>query len=108
MKEGGSTTFMLLHQADAAIKIFRHAESPGVIKICFSAEPEEVKESIPPRIVFTEGGIKEYLDSCIDYWRGQKTAEALIHIDAYQSMRTSLFGELKPKGKDEEETKNPS
>ena len=44
-EEGGSPTFRLLHKNDAAIKIFRHAESPQVIKVCFSAEPEEKFES---------------------------------------------------------------
>lgn len=39
---GGSKTFRLLDKEDAAIKIFRHAESPQVIKVCFSAEPKEV------------------------------------------------------------------
>lgn len=43
LEEGGSPTFRLLHKGDAAIKIFRHTESPQVISICFSAEPEESK-----------------------------------------------------------------
>lgn len=43
IEEGGSTSFRLLHKDDAAIKVFRNEESPQVIKICFSAEPEESK-----------------------------------------------------------------
>ena len=48
-------------------------------------------------INFNEDDIKEYLDRCIRYWRQQKTnSEAIYYIDAYQSMRTSIFGELLP------------
>lgn len=43
-EEGGSNVFALLHLDDRAIKVFRHAESPQVINICFSAEPEETDE----------------------------------------------------------------
>ena len=39
-EEGGSPTFRLLCKPGAAIKIFRDADAPQVIKICFSAEPE--------------------------------------------------------------------
>lgn len=53
---------------------------------------------------FKEEDVKEYLDSCIKYWRKRKE-EALIHsealvascyIDAFQSVRVSLFEELLP------------
>jgi len=44
VEEGGSPTFRLLHKQGAAIKIFRAADAPQVIKVCFSAEPEEPKE----------------------------------------------------------------
>jgi len=50
-EQGGGKTFRLLTKFDATIKIFRQAESPDVIHICFSAPPEneekwlkEVKE----------------------------------------------------------------
>jgi len=43
-EEGGSPVFRLLHKQDAAIKVFRNEEAPQVIKICFSAEPEETVE----------------------------------------------------------------
>ena len=54
------------------------------------------------------GIMVEHIDSCIRYWRrrrnralllenGQPDYEMAVHyIDAYQSMRTSLFGELLP------------
>ena len=41
-EEGGSKTFRLLHKDDVTIKIFRDAEVPVVIKICFSAELEKM------------------------------------------------------------------
>lgn len=40
-EDGGSPTYRLLSKDEAAIKIFRNEEAPKVIKICFSAEPEE-------------------------------------------------------------------
>lgn len=42
-ENGGSPTYRLLEKEDVAIKVFRNEEAPAVIKICFSAEPEEVK-----------------------------------------------------------------
>ena len=43
-EEVGSVTYRLLNKQGADIKIFRHAESPEVIKVCFSAEPEGEEE----------------------------------------------------------------
>lgn len=62
-------------------------------------------------IPFTEKDVKEYLDDCIIYWRRNKKnlknnmddgfwamdkniLIASCYIDAYQSVRISLFGEL--------------
>ena len=48
-------------------------------------------------VALTEKEIKSYLDSCIEYWRDQRKNgddKAVFYIDAYQSMRTSLFDEL--------------
>ena len=43
--------------------------------------------------------IKEYLDKSIDYWRKKRDYEnseiAKYYIDAYQSVRISIFNELK-------------
>lgn len=42
---------------------------------------------------------KQYLDNCIRHWRKQKrdgNKTAKYYIDAYQSCRLSLFGELLP------------
>lgn len=51
--------------------------------------------------------VRSYLDGCIRYWRGkkkeailQKSDEekliAMCYIDAFQSVRSSLFGEILP------------
>ena len=44
--------------------------------------------------------IKKYLDQCIEYWRARKnepehpySSFAHFYVDAYQSMRVSIFGE---------------
>ncbi len=58
------------------------------------------------KIPFTEWNIKTYLDNCIDFWREKKikavavsdklsTIQAESYIDAFQSVRTSIFGETK-------------
>ena len=44
LEQGGSQTYRLLYKGDSTIKIFRDEKAPTVIKICFSAEPEEVDE----------------------------------------------------------------
>lgn len=60
-------------------------------------------------IEFSKEKVKEYIDSCINYWRNKKLEPAedldearhklicACYIDAYQCMRISLFGELLPK-----------
>jgi len=50
-------------------------------------------------VAFTEKDVKDYLDKCIRYWRGvkkkggPKKEMAAYYIDAFQSVRISLFGE---------------
>lgn len=58
-------------------------------------------------INFSRIDILEHIDKCIDYWRNQKVcvqtervnnlieSNCDCYIDAYQSMRMSLFGSLK-------------
>ena len=63
------------------------------------------------KVEFTEEKVKEYLDMCIRYWRekikgfvvfGEESSYEDVenrdmanhYIDAYQSVRMSLFGEL--------------
>lgn len=42
--------------------------------------------------------IKNYLDSCIVYWRKKRDEEccgfAIYYIDAFQAVRHSIFGEI--------------
>lgn len=54
-------------------------------------------------VPFTEKAVQSYLDSCIRYWRSKSMRyssdemyvfEASCYVDAFQSMRSSLFGEL--------------
>lgn len=63
-------------------------------------------------IEFSKEEVKKYIDSCIDYWRKRKlepeesddtyignerhSLVCACYIDAYQCMRVSIFGELKP------------
>ena len=42
---------------------------------------------------FTEENVKEYLDDCIAYWRNANKDYSVYYLDAYQSVRISLFGE---------------
>ena len=50
----------------------------------------KAKETIP----FTEEDVKNYLDKTIESWRKKKDDEtAEYYIDAFQSVRTSLFGD---------------
>jgi len=53
------------------------------------------------RIPFRKKRVKAYLDGCIRLWRKirdnsemEKQVRAIHYVDAFQSVRTSLFGEL--------------
>ena len=50
------------------------------------------------KIPFTKKEIKKYIDQCIIFWRKKRDNEnceyAKYYIDAYQSVRTSIFNEL--------------
>lgn len=58
------------------------------------------------RIPFSRKAVRDYLDECIRFWRAHIKGErgddhpyrqfAHIYVDAYQSMRVSLFGEELP------------
>ncbi|GAG30978.1 unnamed protein product [marine sediment metagenome] len=45
-------------------------------------------------VEFTKEDVKEYLDNAISYWRGSRESYSTYYVDAYQSVRMSLFGEL--------------
>lgn len=51
-------------------------------------------------VKFEKEEVKKYLDECITFWRKQRdegeTEKAPCYIDAYQSVRMSLFGETLP------------
>jgi hypothetical protein len=51
-------------------------------------------------IPFTEKDVKEYLDKVITFWRKEHYINHVPHanyyIDAFQSVRVSLFGEKLP------------
>jgi hypothetical protein len=50
-------------------------------------------------IRFEKKDVKEYLDRCIIHWRKKRDegdAIAEYYVDAFQSIRMSLFGELLP------------
>lgn len=50
-------------------------------------------------VPFTEEGVKKYLDQAITHWRlcDAPSEEMRSHyVDAFQSVRISLFGELLP------------
>ena len=54
----------------------------------------------------TREEIKEYLDNCIKYWREDKRMpdeRSVYYIDAYQSVRVSIFDEQLPQDSEEEE-----
>jgi len=48
-------------------------------------------------IPFTKREIKAYLDTCIEYWRAKEENfdVATYYIDAFQSVRMTLFGNIK-------------
>ena len=49
-------------------------------------------------VPFTEKDVKEYLDKVITHWRmcDAPPGMASHYVDAFQSVRMSLFGELLP------------
>jgi hypothetical protein len=55
----------------------------------------------PATVPFTEEAVKKHLDMCITHWRAfSSTKMGLHYVDAYQSVRLSIFGELLPKDKE--------
>lgn len=56
------------------------------------------------KLEFTEEAIKKYLDDCITLWRAEVRGGgsiegrtmAVYYVDAYQSVRSSIFGETLP------------
>ena len=65
-----------------------------------SAEKED--DTTAQTVPLEREAVREYLDSCIRYWRDYPSPHAQYYIDAFQSVRTSLFGETLPKEADSE------
>jgi hypothetical protein len=59
-------------------------------------ETPEVEEKKPELVPLTKEAIQAYLDKAIITWRDSKEEHAKFYIDAFQSVRTSLLGELLP------------
>lgn len=68
-------------------------------------EENEMTETVP----FTEKDVKHYLDACIRVWRTKRKNGdriAVNYIDAYQSVRISLFGSMLPIEKENKNVAN--
>jgi len=70
----------------------------------FKKKREEGKMKTENIVPFKRKDVKAYLDKCIRKWRrigndksDLKKEMAIYYIDAFQSVRISLFGELLPK-----------
>lgn len=62
-------------------------------------EEEGKRKEIKTTVEFTEKEVKKYLDDCIRFWRDKRkegNKMAMYYVDAFQSVRSSLFGELLP------------
>lgn len=57
-------------------------------------ETPVVEEKKPELVPLTKEAIQEYLDKAIGSWRESKEEHAKFYVDAFQSVRVSLIGEL--------------
>jgi hypothetical protein len=75
-------------------------KEPGELWFEFGNTPNEAFHAIVSAQQLEKDKVKEYLDSCIVFWRKkldeEKDSSAVYYVDAFQSMRTSLFGETLP------------
>ena len=81
---------------------------PADPNLCLKEKKANTVATITNRIEFTEEAVKEYLDMCIKFWRKRRDSSkesgaggnekdefmAICYIDCFQSVRTSLFGEV--------------
>ena len=80
----------VIHCKSCGIEADQYAD--GLCEACWKNQ-RRGKHLIP----FTETDIREYLDRSIRYWRKKRdegNALAPSYIDAFQSVRTTLFGRL--------------
>ena len=68
----------------------------------FLSDWTEEEDTTAQTVPLEREAVREYLDSCIRYWRDYPSPHARYYIDAFQSVRTSLFGETLPKEADSE------
>lgn len=76
-------------------------QAPKQEQLQLRKEDIKVEKDCPPSdSVINEEyrDILKYLDKCIDFWRGSNCSESKYYVDAYQSVRISLFGKTKPSG----------
>lgn len=59
------------------------------------------------KIPLTEQDIKKYLDGCIRHWRQSTADYKIFYVDAFQSVRASLFDELLPPDPIQTDTTDP-
>lgn len=84
------------------------------INYSYAVDPKPDPLKVLSTIPFTEEAVRDYLDECITLWRGHVNGEygedhpyrkiASYYVDAYQSVRISLFGEQLPPEDDKEFT----
>lgn len=55
-------------------------------------------------VPFTKEGVKEYLNTCICFWRKSKEPYAKYYVDAFQSVRISIFGKVLEQGEIDEKS----
>ncbi len=66
---------------------------------------EKEENGVPETLPFAQEDVKHYLDACIRVWRTKRKngdKVAVYYIDAYQSVRISLFGSMLPTEKEGE------
>lgn len=89
----GSNKITLVSMAE-----YYEAVAANGVDIDFEGAAEEISEVIP----FTKEAVKMLLDKCIKLWRQKRdesseagiVSSCVYYIDAYQSIRLALFGEL--------------
>ena len=80
----------------------RASKAEGIIAALAAVSAETEDNTTAQTVPLEREAVREYLDSCIHYWRDDPSPHAQYYIDAFQSVRTSLFGETLPKEADSE------
>jgi hypothetical protein len=78
------------------------AQASGALPVGVTIGPAGTRFSVPPRPdqrMISVGVVEQYLNAVIERWRKERDAgnqRAAAYVDAFQSARVSLLGELKP------------